>query len=468
MNKRRRLLIALLVPALAAAALAKPLTIATPVRSRFVLENGLRVVVVEDHRWPVVALGLRVGAGALRDPAGKTGLGELTAGLLAAGTATRSAAQIADALSAMGASYSALAWWDATDLLLQVLSSDRAAAIELLADLALRPAFAPAAIDAAREQSLQLVGLQATSADRVASDALAHLLYGDGRLGWPRAGTPTSLRGLGRDDVVRFHRDNYVGKNTTLVVVGDVRAADLRTEIARAFGAMPAGAVPPALTEPRPAGRETRVLVIDWPGAERAWISCGHVGLDRRSVDYDAVLLNNEVLGGLAGNSRLGLQLRDKRALVDDVYAHLLALSVPGPLVLRTATRPDSAYQTIAAALAEIERLRVSGPSAKELRDAKAYQAGGNPFALESAGGMALALLKIETYGLGDDYLARHAESVDKLSQRDAAQAARTFYVASAMRCAVVGPAVQLVSQLAPLGRVTRFEAASWTQQAVP
>jgi zinc protease len=136
--------------------------------------------------------------------------------------------------------------------------------------------------------------------------------------------------------------------------------------------------------------------------------------------------------------------------------------------VLRTATSHATAYQTIAAALAEIERLRVSGPSAKELRDAKAYLSGGFPFALESAGGIALALLKVETYGLGDDYLARYGERIEQISQRDAGQAARTFYVSSALRCAVVGNAAQLEAQLAPLGRVTRSDATHWDQQPLP
>ncbi|MBN2358181.1 MAG: insulinase family protein [Deltaproteobacteria bacterium] len=472
MNDRRRVRrlapLGLLAPLLTSAALAKPLTIPAPASSRFALENGLRVIVVEDHRLPVVALALRFGAGALREPAGKAGLSNLTAELLASGAAVRSRAQIEEALEAIGGSYSARAWWDATDLLLQVHSRDRGAAIELLADLALRPVFAPAEVESVRERTLQIIALQATSADRVAADALAHLLYGDGRLGRPRIGTASSVRALTRDDVVRFHRGLYVGHNAVLVVVGAVRAEEMRSEIARAFGALPAGAAPPAIVPPRPAGYDTRMLVIDWPGAERAAISCGHLGIDRRHADYEALRLDNEVLGGLAGNSRLALQLSTRRELVDDVYAHLLALSVPGPFVMRTTASHDDVPPVIAAALAEIERLRLSGPSAKELRDAKTYLIGGLPFALESAGGSALALLKIETYGLGDNYLTGYGERIENISQREAAQAARTFYVSSAVRCAVVGDAAQLVEQLAPLGRVTRLDAAGWDQQAVP
>ena len=188
------------------------------------LDNGLRVVVVRHHEQPAVNLRLLIGAGSVYDPSGKPGVATFTGALLDQGTTSRSATEVADAIDSIGGILSAGAGADLTFVNVLVMTDSFEFGLDLVADTARNPAFAPAEIERERQQVLSGFRSASTTRNTLSGVVLARLIYGSHPYGQPSSGTPESVRRITRGDLVDFHAAHYAPNNALLAIVGDVDA----------------------------------------------------------------------------------------------------------------------------------------------------------------------------------------------------------------------------------------------------
>ena len=201
------------------------------------LDNGLAVLVLEDHRLPTVSLALTVRRGAGAVAPGQAGLAELTAEVMNRGAGSRDALALAEAVDALGASLSVSAGWDSMSVSVQGLSRDLPTLLTLLEDVALSPRFEAEEVEKARSE--QLAGLEAEDdnpAQLVGREAMA-VLYSGHRYGTSISGRPETLAPLGPDDVRDLHARFFVPANAILSVSGDVVPADFLDAVGPRFGA---------------------------------------------------------------------------------------------------------------------------------------------------------------------------------------------------------------------------------------
>jgi len=250
------------------------------------LENGLRILVLEDHRLPRIAVSLTVRRGESSVESSQAGLASFTAELMKRGAGQRDALALASAVDEIGATLGVSAGWDSMGVGVGGLSRDEDRLFAILADVVLRPRFEPR--EAVRARSERLAQLESAKDDpaTLVSWHAASALYPGHRYGVPAEGTPNSVRRFDAARARDLHRRFFVPNDAVLAVVGDVETQDVIERAGRAFGAWPRGpVVPPGEPPAAQAPPARRVWVVDRPDLVQARILIAHEGIARSDPD---------------------------------------------------------------------------------------------------------------------------------------------------------------------------------------
>ena len=428
---------------------ARPLaaTLPQPVETR--LANGLRVVTVERRGVPLVTAALVASGGAATDPADRAGASSLAADLLTKGTTTRSATRIAEEVEALGGAIEAGADRDGAAITLTVKADRLAAGLDVLADVAQRPAFASAEIERARTQAIDAVTVQLASPGSLAGLVASRAVFGAHPYGAPLAGTPASLKAIQAADLRRAWADTFRPDQATLLMVGEVTPAQAMAEAQRLFGGWRAGAKPlaPAIPAALPG---PRAIVVDVPDAAQAAVVVARPAIARASDRYYPLLVANAVLGG-GYSARLNQEVRIKRGLSYGANSSVTARRLGGSLLARTQTKNESAADAVALIAAEMRRLGADPIAAAELDTRKAATLGEFGRAIETTDGIADILASYLLSGVPLDELGRYAASVQAIDAGEARATAAALADPAAASIVVVGDAKAFLPALRKL-----------------
>jgi zinc protease len=401
------------------------------------LPNGLQVVVVLHHEQPAVSMRLLVRAGSASDPSGKLGLVNELASLLDQGTETRSAEELADAIDFIGGAMGTGAATDVTYLNMVVMKDSFEAGLRMLSDMARHPAFAPAEMDRHLQQTLAGLRVSLEDPDYVADAVFDRLVYGFHPYGMPHTGTPETISGITRDDLVAFHKKFFAPNNAILAIVGDV-TADGAFDLARkVFGDWERREIPVEKFIDPPAAMR-RLVVVDKPDAVQTEVRVGHIGIPRKFPDYMAVNLAIRILGG-EGSNRLHNVLRTQRSLTYGAQADLDTLKDTGDIEAHTNTRSVATAEVVRVIFDEFWRLQREPVSERELADAKAYMTGSFPLTIETPDEIAMQVLNVVFYGLPIEELQTYRERVNAVSVDDIQRVARAYLKPDRLSVVLVG-----------------------------
>lgn len=446
------------VPAYTPPAVQKLAPVTLPPIQEKVLKNGLKVIVVEFHELPVVALRLQCQAGSFYDPRGKAGLTQFMTGLLTQGTATLSAPEIAAKIDFVGGNLSAGSGWDACYVASSVLTRDLDTAIELVRDVTLHPAFAPDEIERLRQQTLSSIKNAKDQPDNLADEEFDKWLFGDSPYAQPIAGTEESVAGITRDDILAQYQLIFIPNRATLAIIGDVTARDGFHIAERMLGDWKSGTILKAAFQPPVAPRGHRVHLVNKADATQAQIRIGHLGVARSSEDYFPLAVMNYILGAGSFSSRLMKIIRAEKGLTYDIDSYFAMRAEPGPFGISTFTKNETTLEAIRETIKLVKEYQEEGPTEKELQDAKSYLAGSYPLNFETPGQIANQLLNIELYNLGPDYIAKYRSRVEAVTAQDVQRVARQYIHPDDMNIVVVSKADAVKDSLESLGPVEVIE----------
>jgi len=412
------------------------------------LDNGLRVIVVPKHDIPLVAARLMFKAGAAVDPAGKDGLAQLAAAVLTQGTKTRTAEQIARGVEALGATLSASAGWDSSNVDLSVMSSNLAKSMEFAADVARNATFAKVEFDREQAQAIDALQLEMNEPRFLAGIVASRLIFGEGAYGHNLGGTPGSLGAIKREDLVKFHATHFRPDNAVLVLVGDVKADDAFKLAQSAFGTWKrgTGAAASSPAAAKTAAPKPRVVVIDMPEAGQAGVVIGRQGIRRGDPAYLQAQVANSILGG-GYSSRLNQEIRIKRGLSYGAGSSFDARVGVGPFTARTETKHESAAEVVNLVMTEMKRLSETDVQDAELTPRKAVLIGGFAQSLESTSGIVGRISSLALYGLPLSDINRYVSGVQAVTAADVRKFASSN-VGGDVNVVVVGDAKQFVEPL--------------------
>jgi zinc protease len=422
-----------------------------PEVTRKTLDNGLKVLVTENHNAPVVAMRTLVRSGADHDTAETAGLAALTAELLDEGAGERDAIKLAEDAGLLGASIATGADWDASYISLDVLSRHRARATELFADVTQRPLFPTESFERVRTERLMEILQQRNEPGAIAGKRFANLLYGGGTYGNSVVGNAESIGRLTADDIRRFYATHYIPNNSAIVIAGDVDAAEEIASIEKTFATWKSSEHPPRPSVAPVAFDASRVYLIDRPSAVQSEIRIGHIGVARTVDDYFPLNVMNALLGGVF-NSRINLNLREKHGYTYGARSTFAFRRQAGPFVVSAPVRNEVTRESVEQVLAELRRIRSGDVEPRELDDTKNYIIGVFPATVQSASEVGARLLDMELYDLPHDYFDRYREMIANVSNDDIVRVARKYIDPDRVLIVIVGNASQIREPLGNLG----------------
>jgi zinc protease len=409
--------------------------------ARSVLDNGAVLLLKHTEMTPAVAINLSVRAGSACDPAGAPGTTWLLSRVIDRGTATRSAADIAEELDSRGITLNITVTRHLFSLVCTCLSEDFAPVLSLLSDILMAPSLPEEEITTRKSEVITALRQDEDNPAVRATESLMALLYPGGHpYGRRTKGSIEIVEGLTRADLARQHAARFAPGELTAVVVGDVDAARAKEMAAKVFGRWRMPPPPPALLPPiAPATRRQRI-VIPMMNKSQADVAYGFTTITRRDPAYYAFWLMNNVFGQYALGGRLGDSIRERQGMAYYVSSTLDANVAEGPLTIRAGVSPANVDRAIASIDEEVTSLVRDGMTQKELDDSRRYLIGSIPRALETNAAIANFLQTEEFFGLGLDYDGRLPALLTAVTLDEANAAARRALNPDRATVVIAGP----------------------------
>jgi zinc protease len=415
------------------------------------LENGIRVIVANVQKLPVVTVLAVIDATALADPAGKEGIAELTAQAIREGTENLDGAQLTLEFENLGTSFESGADWDSTVANMTVLRDKLDNAFSLFSKVITSPAFRSEDVERLKDERLA-ERLQIIDEPRgLAEESFARFLYTDGmRYGEPMSGSSRSVTAITRDDVSQFYRDNYTASGTTLILVGDLTTDEGVALAQRHFGAWQGVRKNVIVKADIPARSARASRIVSKSDAAQSELRIGHVGVQRLNEDYFPIVVMNAILGGLF-SSRINLNLREVHGYTYGASSYYDWRRQSGPFVISTAVQSEATAPAITEVLGEIDRMRAEQVGADELTLATSYLEGVFPIRYETTSAIAAALANMVTFKLPETYYDTYRSNIAAVSTIDVLNAAKKYVHPDQLQVVVVGDPTLLTSPIEAL-----------------
>lgn len=418
-----------------------------------VLEDGVRLIHVENDSVPLVDVAVVVIGGSLLDPPGQEGLAQLCASTLLRGTKHRSYEEIIDEVSDLGAEIDVGARKEFISLAVTFMPRFKDKMAKIIQDILVNPAFPKEGFE--QEKSLHLEKLKALQEqdEELAQYFFWRFLYRNHEMGRPTIGYTETIKRIKPRHCAEFHRRNVTKANVIVVMAGAISEED-----AKGFAKVITKDLPKGkrveLSLKRPKKEEgTRVLIVDKPDRTQTQVIMGHVSLSFKDQDFFPFLVGNNAIGGQF-SSRLMQEIREKRGLSYGVSSGILPGRDFGTFLVRFFPASKDTVQGIEIARSVLLDAKINGISEDELVFARDNLANQFPFRIETAKKRAMEMLLNELYGRPHDYVETYVEKVKSQTLEMVNQALKRQLDVDNMVIVVVGVAAELEQEFAKLGWV--------------
>ncbi len=427
--------------------------VSLPQYTRTQLNNGLTLVLYENHELPVVAANLMVRAGGSYEPAEKAGLANFTAQMLLKGTRARTSTEIFRQVDALGGVLGATASWDYINITAQGQSFHLDELIRILADVVQNPRFDPADISKYRRTALSLIQRFWEDPEDNANAVLFRGIYGDHRYGRFLIGDRASVNSFVRKDIVDFYQRYFVPENSVLGLAGDFEMSRARTIIEREFGTWRRGLSLSREAFSPPAEGSRRIVLVDRPELSQVFVRIGWLAVARKDSDFLPLSIMSQILGGGQELSRLW-ELREKKGYTYDINSFFESRLLPAAFTISTFTKTRFLKETLEFIFAEIKKIRSAKVAPEELAHAKASYLNSLPFRIETPLGTLAQILISEAYNLPLDYFDSLHDQVLRIEGEEVNRVARKYLDPEKAMICIVGPAAEIRKDLERFGTV--------------
>jgi zinc protease len=423
------------------------------------LSNGVHLIVLEDHRTPLVSFQMIIdGAGGYYDPPALPGLAGFTATLMRQGTETRTSEQISEQLDRLAASVGVGAGLSSpfASVTGSGLTNNLDTVLALMTDILLHPSFPQAEIDRYRTRTRAGLMNQRAQPGFLAQERFNQAVYGS----HPAARvspTPQALDALTRDALVDFHKAHYAPDRAVLAVAGDITLAQAKAKAETAFSAWKktgATIAPPA--DAAPIAGPSIALVVR-PGSVQTTLLVGTQSIQRTDPDYDALTVANRTLGGPFG--RLFEHLREQKGYTYGASSGFSATRYRGAWNASTDVRTEVTDPALTDLMDEIRQMRDTPVADKEVADMKHAIVAGFARTLESPGVLLQNYIDSYIYKLPADYWDTYPSRIEAVTAADIQRVAKKYWATDRLQIVAVGDRAKVEPTLKKLGAVQIYDA---------
>jgi zinc protease len=426
-----------------------------PAFQRTKLSNGLKIILAERHSIPLVNFSLQVDAGFAADQSAIAGAGTLTMQMLDEGTARRTALQIGQELTLLGANLSAGSELDSSWVNLSTLRSTLDQALDLYQDVILNPAFPEADFRRLQKQLLASIQQEKTEPFGMALRVFPKLLYGSGHAyGNPLtgSGTEASVTKLTRAELRKFHDTWFKANNATLIIVGDTTLQEITPKLERLFGPWRPGEAPAKNLARVEHQKKSVLYLIDRPGSIQSVILAGHVGLPKSNPHEIAIETMNTILGG-AFSSRMNMNLREDKHWAYHAGTGVFPARGQGPFVAYAPVQTDKTKESMVEMDKELRGILGKQPiTEEELTKAQKNETLSLPGRWETIDAVSDSISETVSFGLPGDYFTTYPDKVRALKVSDLEAAAKELLHPDQLVWVVVGDRSRIEPSVRELG----------------
>jgi zinc protease len=414
------------------------------------LPNGLTVMLADDARLPLVTVRLVFLAGNKRDPQDIPGLAASLGSMLMQGTSARTYQQIAETLDSIGGTMNAGTGADSLTIDGSVLAENATKILDLISDVARNAAIPENELALHKQNRKQSLMVQYGQPAFVANVTFRKALFGDQPYGHVGP-TSASIDKIDRKALMDY-RDTYmVPNNAFLIMVGKLPAHPaLLKSITDQFGSWQSKPVPPFVA-PKPPQSKRQLLLVDRPGSVQADIRMGKIAATYGNPDLFPQMVGSIVEGG-GPNSRLFLDIREKRGYAYDAHTEVAGLADAGTFSAVTQVRNDVAADALEGIIGHLDLIAKEPVDKDELANAKAYANGIFLLGMEPQRGLADNLSLMKVMNLPKDYLETYTTRINSVEPDQILSAAKKYMAPEDDVIVVVGDAAKIQKSFDKIG----------------
>ena len=413
----------------------------------FVLKNGLKVLVVENHKLPRVSFNLTLDNPPYAE-GNKKGVSDILSGMLGNGTETITKDVYNEEIDFLGANIN----FYSSGASANGLSRYSKRILELMADGALNPLFDKAEFEKEKEKIIEGLKADEKSVSAIARRVENVLVFGKEHYKGEYTSEET-LKNVTFDDVLLNYNTYFVPANAYLVIVGDVNFKEVKKEVERLFGTWKK-ATAPQLTYTAPKDVQySQINFIDTPNAVQSEIALVNLSnLKMTDKEYFSVLLANQILGG-GGEGRLFLNLREKHGWTYGAYSSIGAGKYINKFRSSASVRNTVTDSAVVEFFNELKRIKTDLVSEEDLRNAKAKYVGNFVMQIEKPSTIAGYALNKETQGLPEDFYENYIKNINAVTAEDIKNAANKYFLSDKTRVVIVGKAGDVLPGLESMSK---------------
>jgi predicted Zn-dependent peptidase len=402
--------------------------------STFDLANGLKVIVVENHKLPRVSYQLSFNTDALVE-GDKAGYVSIAGDMVSKGTKNRSKAQIDKEIDFIGANLST----SATGIFGGSLKKHSEKLLEVFTDVLYNPVFPEDEFEKIRKRTLS--GLAASKSD---PNAIARNIANAVNFGkdhpYGEAQTEESIKNITIDDCKNYYKTYFKPNNAYLVIVGDITPAEAKAQAEKYFSKWAKGEVPVQKYKVPQGPEERKVAFGNKDGAVQSVINITYpVEIKPGNPDAIKVSVMNSILGGGVFSGRLMQNLREKKAYTYGARSNISNDKLIGNFTASASVRNEVTDSSVVEFLYEMERIVREPVTAEDLQLAKNGLAGNFARSLESPQTIANFALNTFRYNLPKDYYNTYLQKLDAVSIADVQMMAAKYVRPDKCNIVVVG-----------------------------
>ena len=411
----------------------------------FTLKNGLKVMVVENHKLPTVSATLLID-NPPKSFGNKKGVESFVGGMLGTGSTNISKEKFDKEVDYLGANIS----FGSSSANASSLSKYFPRVLELMADAAFHPVFKQDEFDKQMKQALSGIKNSQKSVTAIARRVENALGYGKNHPSGEFT-TENTLKNVQLQDVKDLYNTYFKPNNAYLVIIGDVNFKTIRTKITSLFSAWQPGVIPDSKLPKVTNLDHTEINFIDMPNAVQSEISVlNTIKLSLKDKDYFSVLLANYILGG-GGTARLYKNLREDKGYTYGAYSGVGTSRYDTRFRATAAVRNVVTDSAVVEFLKEINIMRFQPVTADELKVAKASYTGSFVRALERSSTIANYALNIERLGLDKDFYKNYLKNLNAVTVEDVQNAAYKYFKGNKARIVITGKGIDVLKNLEKL-----------------
>ena len=409
--------------------------------TRATLPNGITVLARANFNSPSAVISGYLHAGSLSEKDSKAGLASFTASALMRGTVPHDFQEIYNALESAGASLGYHGGTHTTGFGGKALAEDLELLLDLLSETLRQPTFPQDQVERLRAQLMTGLAIRAQDTRQMAHLTFDQVIYKGHPYARSDDGYLETVETISRDDLAGFHNSHYGPRGMVVTVVGAIEPSQAVTMVSEILGDWenPQQPNPPELPPLTPLPQSlTEKVTIE--GKIQADIILGTPGPKRRSPDFLAAALGNNILGQFGMMGRIGEAVREQAGLAYYAFSSVSGGVGPGAWYVSAGVNPANIDTAIDLIQKEITRYVNEPVTADELADSKTNFTGRLPLSLETNNGVASALVNLEKFELGVDYYERYAELVQAVTAEEVLETAQRYLDPDRLGIAVAGP----------------------------